>query len=556
MIGNNGAATVGGVGKMATNLYDVQWSAAEQSVLEEGLRLYTAEQYTSLWRYIKIAANLPYKGVRDVALRVRWMSRRDAGGGGGGGRDAQGLHSGPTVRGGGDGGGGGGKNKRKASAAARTGGAAGAHVALRAHGTTAGEEGGVAVGGLGRRVKGPKTKIEINDDYRGSPGDVNVGFNDHALRHAHRSAHAGYGLGESAQGGVGGLQATQQQHMHPPPQHQYQHQTMGGLGPGMQHAAAGVVGQHNHHHQHQQPNGGDALSGGHGHAASLGHPMRSEGGGGHHHLSSSFGSHGHPQQPHHVVGPGGGVIVHDGAMGVSHGHLMSASHNRPAGLRGSMAASGARPVHEAQGGMVLMAMGNHGQGDLRGSVHLPAGAAMHQGPGVQGMMPPQPHGNHLDAHGPSQGMRMTHGGQGMMMPHGGQGMMMSASAADGSGIAMAPLVQSMYVPTLEEHGESFLHAAEAVDSMAGVMLNANVPLIGEIQENMFNGRVGNNVELLSQLRDNIMSIIDDMNATPGMMNQMPQLPVQLDFNLANALLPPRRMRSVSTVNAFHTHDRR
>ena len=61
--------------KMGTNLYDVQWSEEEQVILEQGLRTYTQERYASLWRYIKCASHLPAKGVRDVALRVRWMSR-------------------------------------------------------------------------------------------------------------------------------------------------------------------------------------------------------------------------------------------------------------------------------------------------------------------------------------------------------------------------------------------------------------------------------------------------------------------------------------------------
>jgi len=46
----------------------------------------------SLWRYVRIAARLPNKGVRDVAMRVRWMKRKGiksgaaaAGGGGGNG---------------------------------------------------------------------------------------------------------------------------------------------------------------------------------------------------------------------------------------------------------------------------------------------------------------------------------------------------------------------------------------------------------------------------------------------------------------------------------------
>ncbi|KAF1899165.1 hypothetical protein Lal_00019287, partial [Lupinus albus] len=52
----------------------VEWSVEEQYKLEEGLVQYADEP--SIMRYIKIAASLPDKTVRDVALRCRWMTRK------------------------------------------------------------------------------------------------------------------------------------------------------------------------------------------------------------------------------------------------------------------------------------------------------------------------------------------------------------------------------------------------------------------------------------------------------------------------------------------------
>lgn len=52
----------------------VEWSVEEQYRLEEGLSRYADEP--SIMRYIKIAATLPDKTVRDVALRCRWMTRK------------------------------------------------------------------------------------------------------------------------------------------------------------------------------------------------------------------------------------------------------------------------------------------------------------------------------------------------------------------------------------------------------------------------------------------------------------------------------------------------
>lgn len=52
----------------------VEWSVEEQYRLEEGLFKYADEP--SIMRYIKIAAMLRDKTVRDVALRCRWMTRK------------------------------------------------------------------------------------------------------------------------------------------------------------------------------------------------------------------------------------------------------------------------------------------------------------------------------------------------------------------------------------------------------------------------------------------------------------------------------------------------
>ena len=46
--------------------------------LQDGLQRYSAQRLGSLSLYIKVAALLPAKSVRDVALRVRWMGKRES----------------------------------------------------------------------------------------------------------------------------------------------------------------------------------------------------------------------------------------------------------------------------------------------------------------------------------------------------------------------------------------------------------------------------------------------------------------------------------------------
>ncbi|KAG4988472.1 hypothetical protein JHK84_031034 [Glycine max] len=53
----------------------LDWTLQEQTILEEGLSLFASEP--NLTRYAKIAQNLNNKTVRDVALRVRWMNKKE-----------------------------------------------------------------------------------------------------------------------------------------------------------------------------------------------------------------------------------------------------------------------------------------------------------------------------------------------------------------------------------------------------------------------------------------------------------------------------------------------
>ncbi|CAA3026620.1 Myb-like DNA-binding domain [Olea europaea subsp. europaea] len=53
----------------------MDWTPEEQAILEEGLAKYASE--SSIIRYAKIAVQLKNKTVRDVALRYRWMTKKE-----------------------------------------------------------------------------------------------------------------------------------------------------------------------------------------------------------------------------------------------------------------------------------------------------------------------------------------------------------------------------------------------------------------------------------------------------------------------------------------------
>ncbi|XP_021290370.1 uncharacterized protein LOC110421183 isoform X2 [Herrania umbratica] len=53
----------------------LDWTLEEQAMLEEGLKKFALE--SSIIRYAKIAMQLQNKTVRDVALRCRWMTKKE-----------------------------------------------------------------------------------------------------------------------------------------------------------------------------------------------------------------------------------------------------------------------------------------------------------------------------------------------------------------------------------------------------------------------------------------------------------------------------------------------
>lgn len=54
---------------------DTDWTSDEQAILDDGLAKYASD--SSVVRYAKIAKQLPNKTVRDVALRSRWMNKKE-----------------------------------------------------------------------------------------------------------------------------------------------------------------------------------------------------------------------------------------------------------------------------------------------------------------------------------------------------------------------------------------------------------------------------------------------------------------------------------------------
>jgi hypothetical protein len=80
-----------------------------------------------------------------------------------------------------------------------------------------------------------------------------------------------------------------------------------------------------------------------------------------------------------------------------------------------------------------------------------------------------------------------------------------------------------------------IHAA--IGGPTGHLFEHNSQIIGQIRANLAACKLQENTELLVQFKDNIFAILNGMTNMPGIMSQMPPLPVKLNLELADRILP-------------------
>ncbi|KAK9824297.1 hypothetical protein WJX72_009233 [[Myrmecia] bisecta] len=82
--------------------------------------------------------------------------------------------------------------------------------------------------------------------------------------------------------------------------------------------------------------------------------------------------------------------------------------------------------------------------------------------------------------------------------------------------------------------------SKTVGGVAGplaALLEQNYAILNSFKQNMAQYKVNENTDLLVRFRDNILTILNQMNSMQGVMSQMPPLPVRLNVELANNFLP-------------------
>ncbi|XP_042495205.1 uncharacterized protein LOC122074460 [Macadamia integrifolia] len=110
------------------------------------------------------------------------------------------------------------------------------------------------------------------------------------------------------------------------------------------------------------------------------------------------------------------------------------------------------------------------------------------------------------------------------------------SARSSSHLGSRPNVPPYALPMIPVDNDDGI-SYEAIGGATGQMLEQNAQAFNQISANLSTYQIRENVNLFCQARDNILTILKDLNDMPGVMNQMPPLPVKVNEELANSILP-------------------
>lgn len=80
---------------------------------------------------------------------------------------------------------------------------------------------------------------------------------------------------------------------------------------------------------------------------------------------------------------------------------------------------------------------------------------------------------------------------------------------------------------------------KAIGGPTGQLLEQNAQALDQISANFAIFKIQENINLFTQARNNILTILNDLNDMPEIMKQMPPLPVKLNDELASLILPAR-----------------
>ncbi|XP_059649842.1 uncharacterized protein LOC132295565 isoform X2 [Cornus florida] len=110
-------------------------------------------------------------------------------------------------------------------------------------------------------------------------------------------------------------------------------------------------------------------------------------------------------------------------------------------------------------------------------------------------------------------------------------------AESSSNISASPLNMAAY-PIFMPHRDHSEHMpCEALSGTTKRLLEQNHQVLGQISANLSTLKLRDNIDLFFCSRNNIAAILNDMRDMPGIMSQMPPLPVSINEDLANSIFP-------------------
>ncbi|XP_019053511.1 PREDICTED: uncharacterized protein LOC104598244 isoform X3 [Nelumbo nucifera] len=111
-----------------------------------------------------------------------------------------------------------------------------------------------------------------------------------------------------------------------------------------------------------------------------------------------------------------------------------------------------------------------------------------------------------------------------------------SSVKSSSHLAARPNVPPYALPMIAMDNDDGISYRD-IGGTTGQLLEQNAQFFNQISANLANYQLQENINLFCQARDNILTILNDLNDMPSIMKQMPPLPVKINEELANSILP-------------------
>uniref|UniRef100_A0A5B6ZWX3 Uncharacterized protein n=1 Tax=Davidia involucrata TaxID=16924 RepID=A0A5B6ZWX3_DAVIN len=116
--------------------------------------------------------------------------------------------------------------------------------------------------------------------------------------------------------------------------------------------------------------------------------------------------------------------------------------------------------------------------------------------------------------------------------------------------SVSPLNMAAYPFIMHHRDQSQCMPCEALSGTTRHLLEQNNQILDQILANLSTLKLRDNINLLFRTKNNITAILNDMRDMPGLM-RMPPLPVSINEELANSILPSTTQSMFGSSNGIH-----